>query len=99
VASAVSIPVIGMGGIAQGAEALDFIAAGASAVAIGTENFRDPAAGERVSRELQEALAKCGFTAPGDARGRANESEKGLETADSADATAARTLDLKSRSR
>jgi dihydroorotate dehydrogenase (NAD+) catalytic subunit len=99
VASAVSIPVIGMGGIAQGAEALDFVAAGASAVAIGTENFRDPAAGERVSRELQEALAKCGFTAPGDARGRANESEKGLETADSAAAPAARTLDLKSRSR
>jgi dihydroorotate dehydrogenase (NAD+) catalytic subunit len=83
VASAVSIPVIGMGGITHGTEALEFIAAGASAVAVGTENFRDPAAGERVSRELQEALAKCGFAGPGEARGRAVEAEKGLETADS----------------
>jgi dihydroorotate dehydrogenase (NAD+) catalytic subunit len=99
VASAVSIPVIGMGGITQGAEALEFIAAGASAVAVGTENFRDPAAGERVSRELQEALAKCGFSAPGDARGRTNEFEKALETADTAKARAAPALDLKSRSR
>jgi dihydroorotate dehydrogenase (NAD+) catalytic subunit len=82
VATAVSIPVIGMGGITNGADALEFIASGATAVAVGTENFRDPAAGERVRWELQEALAKCGFATPGEAHARALSSKKGLETAD-----------------
>jgi len=54
VAARVGIPVIGMGGIASGRDAADFIAAGASAVAIGTENFRDPAAGRRIAAELAE---------------------------------------------
>jgi dihydroorotate dehydrogenase (NAD+) catalytic subunit len=54
VASRVEIPVIGMGGIASGRQAADFLAAGASAVAVGTENFRDPAAGRRIAAELAE---------------------------------------------
>jgi dihydroorotate dehydrogenase (NAD+) catalytic subunit len=54
VASRVQIPVIGMGGIASGRQAVDFMAAGASAVAVGTENFRDPAAGRRIAAELAE---------------------------------------------
>ena len=54
VAARVGIPVIGMGGIASGRHAADFIAAGATAVAIGTENFRDPAAGRRIAVELAE---------------------------------------------
>ena len=56
-AAAVSIPVIGMGGIESGADALAFLAAGATAVAVGTANFRDPMAGSRVRAELSEALA------------------------------------------
>ena len=52
VAARVRIPVIGMGGIAGGADAADFIAAGATCVAVGTESFRDPAAGRRVAAEL-----------------------------------------------
>jgi dihydroorotate dehydrogenase (NAD+) catalytic subunit len=52
VASRVEIPVIGMGGIATGRHAADFLAAGAAAVAIGTESFRDPAAGRRIAAEL-----------------------------------------------
>jgi dihydroorotate dehydrogenase (NAD+) catalytic subunit len=48
----VSIPTIGMGGIASGAHARDFLAAGARCVAIGTESFRDPAAGSRIGAEL-----------------------------------------------
>jgi dihydroorotate dehydrogenase (NAD+) catalytic subunit len=52
VAGRVSIPVIGMGGIASGRDAADFIAAGAAAVAVGTESFRDPAAGRRIGAEL-----------------------------------------------
>ena len=54
VASRVEIPVIGMGGISSGRQAADFMAAGASAVAIGTESFRDPAAGRRIAAELAE---------------------------------------------
>ena len=54
VASRVQIPVIGMGGIASGRHAADFMAAGASAVAVGTESFRDPAAGRRIAAELAE---------------------------------------------
>ena len=52
VAGRVEIPVIGMGGIASGRHAADFVAAGASAVAVGTESFRDPAAGRRIAAEL-----------------------------------------------
>jgi dihydroorotate dehydrogenase (NAD+) catalytic subunit len=52
VASRVSVPVIGMGGVASGRHAADFLAAGASLVAVGTESFRDPAAGRRVAAEL-----------------------------------------------
>ena len=43
-----------MGGIASGRHAADFLSAGASAVAVGTESFRDPAAGRRVAAELAE---------------------------------------------
>jgi dihydroorotate dehydrogenase (NAD+) catalytic subunit len=58
VASAVAIPVIGMGGVASGRQAADFLSAGAACVAVGTENFRDPAAGVRIGTELGElALA------------------------------------------
>jgi dihydroorotate dehydrogenase (NAD+) catalytic subunit len=52
VAAAISLPVIGMGGISNGADAAEFIAAGARLVAVGTENFRDPRAGARVAAEL-----------------------------------------------
>jgi dihydroorotate dehydrogenase (NAD+) catalytic subunit len=52
VARRVEIPVIGMGGIASGRDATDFLAAGATCVAVGTENFRDPAAGRRIAAEL-----------------------------------------------
>lgn len=52
VAARVTIPVVGMGGIASGRDAADFTAAGASAVAVGTESFRDPAAGRRIAAEL-----------------------------------------------
>jgi dihydroorotate dehydrogenase (NAD+) catalytic subunit len=52
VSAAVSIPAIGMGGISSGADAAEFLAAGADLVAVGTENFRDPRAGSRVADEL-----------------------------------------------
>jgi dihydroorotate dehydrogenase (NAD+) catalytic subunit len=52
VARAIDVPVIGMGGIATGAHAADFLTAGAKCIAIGTESFRDPAAGRRVAADL-----------------------------------------------
>ena len=54
VAASVEIPVIGMGGIASGRHAADFLAAGASVVAVGTESFRDPVAGRRIAAELAD---------------------------------------------
>jgi dihydroorotate dehydrogenase (NAD+) catalytic subunit len=52
VASTIEIPVIGMGGISSGRDAAEMIGAGASLVAVGTESFRDPAAGSRIADEL-----------------------------------------------
>ncbi|MBV9195719.1 MAG: dihydroorotate dehydrogenase [Solirubrobacterales bacterium] len=52
VAEAVEIPVIGMGGVQRGQDALDLLRAGATLVAVGTENFRDPAAASRITAEL-----------------------------------------------
>jgi dihydroorotate dehydrogenase (NAD+) catalytic subunit len=57
VAAAVSIPVIGMGGIESGADAAAFLAVGATAVAVGTASFRDPTAAIRIRRELEEKVA------------------------------------------
>jgi dihydroorotate dehydrogenase (NAD+) catalytic subunit len=64
VAAAVSIPVVGMGGIGCGADAKEFLAAGATVVAVGTESFRDPLAGRRVAEELSEAPVKRGIREP-----------------------------------
>jgi dihydroorotate dehydrogenase (NAD+) catalytic subunit len=55
-ARAVTIPVIGLGGIATGADAAEFLIAGASAVQVGTANFWDPRAPERIARELEGFL-------------------------------------------
>lgn len=54
VAKAVSVPVIGLGGITGGRDALEFIMAGASAVEIGTANFIDPAVTARTVGEIQD---------------------------------------------
>jgi dihydroorotate dehydrogenase (NAD+) catalytic subunit len=57
VAQAVEIPIVGMGGVQSGRDARDLIEVGATLVAVGTESFRDPAAGIRVASELSEPLA------------------------------------------
>jgi dihydroorotate dehydrogenase (NAD+) catalytic subunit len=71
--------VIGMGGIRSGRDALDFLAVGASAVAVGTENFRDPAAGERVRAELAELLREHGAPHPEEPVGAPPESRKAAQ--------------------
>ena len=56
VAAATRVPIVGMGGIQSGRDALDFVDAGATCVAVGTESFRDPAAGARIRGELEREL-------------------------------------------
>jgi len=55
------VPILGMGGIRTGLDALEFVLAGASAVSVGTVTFHDPSAPVRVARELAIALAERGF--------------------------------------
>jgi dihydroorotate dehydrogenase (NAD+) catalytic subunit len=57
VREAVEIPIVGMGGVQRGQDALDLIRAGADLVAVGTESFREPAAGSRVCAELAAVFA------------------------------------------
>jgi len=54
VARAVKLPIIGIGGIRTGRDALEFILAGASAVEVGTSTFTEPAAPLRIAREMEE---------------------------------------------
>jgi len=67
VAAATRIPIVGMGGIQNGRDALDFVQAGAACVAVGTESFRDPAAGGRVRDELDRELHAGGLQSVTDA--------------------------------
>ena len=53
-AKAVKIPVVGMGGIATGEDAAEFMIAGATAVEVGTATFWDPASPVRIASELGE---------------------------------------------
>ena len=66
------VPILGMGGIASGADALQFLAAGASAVSVGTMTFHDPSAPVRVQRELLSLLDERGFASVADAVGIAH---------------------------
>jgi dihydroorotate dehydrogenase (NAD+) catalytic subunit len=58
VSAAVELPIVGMGGICDGADAREFLSAGATLVAVGTESFRDPLAGRRVVAELEMDRSK-----------------------------------------
>jgi dihydroorotate dehydrogenase (NAD+) catalytic subunit len=67
-----TLPIVGMGGVQTGRDALELIAAGASEVALGTVLFADPDAPGRVRGELSAELATIGLTAE-EARGIAHE--------------------------
>ncbi len=60
VAQAVKVPVIGIGGIATVDDVMEFLVAGASAVQLGTVNFYDPTASQRIVDELPAALSQLG---------------------------------------
>lgn len=59
VSTSVRIPVIGMGGVENSRDAQQLLDAGATLVAVGTENFRDPAAGNRISAGLAQPVASA----------------------------------------
>jgi dihydroorotate dehydrogenase (NAD+) catalytic subunit len=71
--SAVDLPVVGMGGVTTGLDALELIAAGASAVALGTILFSDPGAPARIRAELAAEAAARNLEDPLDARAIAHE--------------------------
>jgi dihydroorotate dehydrogenase (NAD+) catalytic subunit len=66
------VPILGMGGVRTGLDALELILAGASAVSVGTAVFGDPNAPVRVLAELRQALADRGIERLEDAVGRAH---------------------------
>ncbi|HEX9230388.1 MAG TPA: dihydroorotate dehydrogenase [Jatrophihabitantaceae bacterium] len=66
------VPILGMGGIQTGLDALQFVLAGASAVSVGTAVFGDPSAPVRVLAELEHALLERGFASLADAVGYAH---------------------------
>jgi dihydroorotate dehydrogenase (NAD+) catalytic subunit len=68
-ARAVELPIVGMGGVRTGLDALELIAAGASAVALGTILFSDPEAPARIRAELAAEAASHNLGHPLDARG------------------------------
>ena len=61
VANAVDVPIIGMGGIRSVEDAVEFFLAGASAIAVGTANFSDPASTMKIAEGLETYLRKCGL--------------------------------------
>jgi len=67
-----TVPIVGMGGIRTGLDALEFILAGASAVAVGTVIFNDPSSPVRILHELQRELGDRGFDRLSDAVGHAH---------------------------
>ena len=66
------IPILGMGGVASGRDALEMIFAGASGVSVGTATFGNPTAVIKVKQELQEELKARGFNSLVDAIGVAH---------------------------
>ncbi len=70
-------PVVGVGGVRHGRDALELVAAGASAVQVGTAAFNDPTAPLRVGRELEQLVAGHGFERLVDVVGIAHERHAG----------------------
>lgn len=73
VSQAVSIPVIGMGGIATGRDAIEMMIAGASAVAIGCQNLVDPYACPKIIEEMNQILDSMGIENINDIVGKSHQ--------------------------
>ena len=68
-----AVPIIGVGGVRSGLDALELLAAGASAVQVGTATFSDPSAPRRVLNELESARDERGFASLADVVGLAHD--------------------------
>jgi dihydroorotate dehydrogenase (NAD+) catalytic subunit len=77
---ATALPIVGMGGIRSGIDALEFVAAGARHVAVGTTLFADPEAPARIRMELHAAARERGWSAYEDAYAAAHEDALSLRT-------------------
>jgi dihydroorotate dehydrogenase (NAD+) catalytic subunit len=69
---AVKIPILGVGGITTGLDAIEFIMAGATAVSVGTANFTDPYACPRIIKEIKAYMEKEGIKDLSEIRGCAH---------------------------
>jgi dihydroorotate dehydrogenase (NAD+) catalytic subunit len=76
---ATHMPIVGMGGVMNGRDVLEFVACGASDVALGTVLFADSNAPARVREELAAEVAACGFVNADDAFARAHETSSLVE--------------------
>lgn len=76
--AATTLPIVGMGGVQTGRDALELLAAGANAVALGTVLFADPDAPRRVREELAAELAALGLVSPEQAIGLAHDAAEQL---------------------
>jgi len=72
----VNIPIIGMGGVMNAEDVLEFLFAGASAVAVGTANLIDPLACKKIIEDLPGVLKKYGFNSVKEAIGYAHREER-----------------------
>ena len=77
--AATKLPIVGMGGVMTGRDALDMLACGARLVALGTVLFADPDAPARVRDELARAAEELGVVEPDDMHAAAHSVEKTLE--------------------
>lgn len=66
VAKAVNVPVVGMGGIMNATDAIEFMLAGASAIQVGTANFIDPTVTIKVLEGIEEYLKRHGYSSVND---------------------------------
>ena len=71
-----SVPILGMGGVSSGRDALELILAGASGVSVGTASFGNPSAVIQIQRELQDLLITKGFPSLKSAIGYAHRLEE-----------------------
>lgn len=71
-----SVPILGMGGVSSGRDALELILAGASGVSVGTASFGNPTALVKIQNELRDLLAAKGFATLKDAVGFAHRDEQ-----------------------
>jgi dihydroorotate dehydrogenase (NAD+) catalytic subunit len=68
-----NVPILGMGGVASGRDALELVLAGASGISVGTATFGNPNAAMQIKSELLSLIQERGFNSFGDAIGAAHE--------------------------